>query len=202
MTEEAGEDWQSPATVLLHWEWRKSILNTHWKDWCWSSNTLVTWCNQLTHWKKPWSWKRLKAEEEEGDRGQDGWMVSLMQWTWTWTNSRRWWGTGRPGVLQSMGSRRLTWLGDWATMRGCWLVCPVLVTEGSPELLTPKQGRRRLHPSEDLSCHLDQSYLMWHHKEQPGQRWICQKLLWCFLRGWGGYCQNVLFFHLFLLVGG
>ena len=55
-----------------------------------------------THWKRPWCWERLKAEEEESNRGWDGWMASLIQWTWTWANSGRWWGTGRPGVLQSM----------------------------------------------------------------------------------------------------
>ena len=39
----------------------KSILNIHWKDWCWSwsSNTLSTWCKELTHWKRPWCWERL-----------------------------------------------------------------------------------------------------------------------------------------------
>ena len=42
----------------------------------------------------------------EGIRGWDGWMASPKQWTWTWANSRRWWGTGRPAVLQSMGSQR------------------------------------------------------------------------------------------------
>ena len=38
---------------------RKSVLNIHWKDWCWSwnSNTLATWCKELTHWKRPWSWE-------------------------------------------------------------------------------------------------------------------------------------------------
>ena len=54
-----------------------------------------------------------KGEGERGIRGRDGWMASLMQWTWTWTNSRRWWGTGRPGMLQSMGSQRVRH--DWAT---------------------------------------------------------------------------------------
>ena len=48
---------------------RKSVLNIHWKDWCWSwsSNTLATWCEELTHWKRPWCWERLKAggEKEE-----------------------------------------------------------------------------------------------------------------------------------------
>ena len=63
-------------------------MNTLWKDWRWSSNTLVTWCEQLTHWKRPWSWERVKAEEE-GDTRWDSWMASLIQWTWTWANSGR-----------------------------------------------------------------------------------------------------------------
>ena len=39
-----------------------------------------------THWKSPWCWERLRAEGEDGIRGWDGWMASLMQWTWTWVN--------------------------------------------------------------------------------------------------------------------
>ena len=58
-------------------------------------------------WKRPWCWERLKAEGEVGNREWDGWMVSLIQWTWTWANFRRWWRTGRPGMLQSMGSQRV-----------------------------------------------------------------------------------------------
>ena len=54
-----------------------------------------------------------KGEGESGIRGRDGWMASLMQWTRTWTNSWRCWGTGRPGMLQSMGSQRVRH--DWAT---------------------------------------------------------------------------------------
>ena len=70
---------------------RKSILNIHWKDWCWSwsSNTLAAWCEELTHWKIPWCWERLKAGGEGDDRGLDEWMASLTQWTWVWANSRR-----------------------------------------------------------------------------------------------------------------
>ena len=49
---------------------------------------------------------KTEAKREEGGKGWDGWMASPIQWTWTWMNSRRWWGTGRPGV-QSMGSRRV-----------------------------------------------------------------------------------------------
>ena len=61
-----------------------------WKDWCWSwnSNTLATWCEVLTHLKRPWCWERLKAAGEGDDRGWDGWMASPTQWTWVWANSR------------------------------------------------------------------------------------------------------------------
>ena len=49
-----------------------------------------------------------KIESGEGDdRGWDGWVASSAQWTWIWTNSRRWWRTGKPGVLQSMGLQRV-----------------------------------------------------------------------------------------------
>ena len=83
---------------------------TDWKDWCWSwnSNALATWCEELTPWKIPWSWERLKAGGEGGNRGWDGWMASLTLWTWVWVNSGRWGRTGKPGVLQSMGSQRMT----------------------------------------------------------------------------------------------
>ena len=66
----------------------KSILNIHWKDWCWSSNTFASWCEEWTHWKRLWCWERLKAREV-GDREWDGWMASSTQWTWIWANSRR-----------------------------------------------------------------------------------------------------------------
>ena len=94
---------------------RKSVLNIHWKDWCWSwsANILATWCEELTHWKRHWCWERLKAGGERDDRGWDVWMASPIQWTWIWVNSRSWWWTGRPGVLQSMGSQRVGY--DWAT---------------------------------------------------------------------------------------
>ena len=69
------------------------FLNIHWKDWCWRSNTLATWCEELTQWKRPWCWERLRAEGEGGDRGWDGWMASPTQWTWVWANSSRWWRT-------------------------------------------------------------------------------------------------------------
>ena len=58
----------------------------------------------LYHWAGGYHWM---AEGEEGNRGWDGWIASSMQWTWTWAKSARWWGTGKPGVLQSMGLRRV-----------------------------------------------------------------------------------------------
>ena len=90
----------------IHQSYRKSTLNIHWKDRYWSSNTLATWCEELSHWKRPWCWARLKAGRVGDDRGWDGWMASLMWCTWTWVNSRRWQGTGKPGMLQSMRSQR------------------------------------------------------------------------------------------------
>ena len=68
---------------------------------------------ELTHLKRPWCWERLKAGGEGDDRGWDGWMASPTQWTWVWVNPGRWWRTGRPCVLQSMGSQRVGY--DWAT---------------------------------------------------------------------------------------
>ena len=46
------------------------------------------WCKEPSHWKGPWCWERLKAEEG-GNRGWDGWMASSTQWTWVWANCGR-----------------------------------------------------------------------------------------------------------------
>ena len=50
------------------------------------------------------------------DRGWDGWMASLTWWTWVWASSGSWWRTGKPGVLQSMGSKSQTWLSNWTEL--------------------------------------------------------------------------------------
>ena len=50
--------------------------------------------------------EKMKSGEEGNDRGWDGWMASLTQWTWVWAESGRRW-TGKPGVLQSMTSQRV-----------------------------------------------------------------------------------------------
>ena len=71
------------------------------------SNTLATWCEKLTHWKRPWSWARLKAGGEGDDRGWYGWMASPTQWTRVWVNSESWCWIVRSGMLQSMGLQRI-----------------------------------------------------------------------------------------------
>ena len=70
-------------------------------------HTLATWCEESTHWKRPWRWEGLKPWGEGGDRGCDSWMVSSTQWTWVWANSGIWWRTGKPGVWQYMGSHKV-----------------------------------------------------------------------------------------------
>ena len=93
----------------------RSVLDVHWKDWCWSwnSNTLTTSWEELIHWKRPWCWEGLGAGGEGDNRGWDGWMASLTLWTWVWVNSGSLWWTGRPGVLRFMGSQKVRH--DWAT---------------------------------------------------------------------------------------
>ena len=115
-----AEHWRIDAFEL--WCWRRllrvpwtakrsnpSVLSVHWKDWCWSwnYNTLATWWEELTHWKRPWCWGRLKAGGEGDDRGWGGLMASSARWTWVWASFRSWWWTGKPCLLQSMGSQRV-----------------------------------------------------------------------------------------------
>ena len=85
------------------------------RKWYWSCNssTLVISCEELTDWKRLWCWEGLEVEGEGNDRGWDGWMALLTRWTWVWVNSGSWWWTGRPGVLQFMGSQRVVYY--WAT---------------------------------------------------------------------------------------
>ena len=92
----------------------------HWKDWCWSwnSNTLATWCKELTHVKRPWCWERLRAGREEDDREWDDWMASRLDvHGFGWTPGV---GDGQGGLAccDSWGRKELDtteWL-DWTEL--------------------------------------------------------------------------------------
>ena len=115
---------RSNQSILKKTSHEYSLEGECFQCWCWSwnSNTLATWCKELTHWKRPWCWERLKAGEERDYRGWDVWMVSPTRWTWIWVSSGSWWWTGNPSVLQSMGSQKSqTWLNDWTD----WLLGPL-----------------------------------------------------------------------------
>ena len=75
-------------------------------------------CEELTHWKRPWCWERLRAGGEGNDRGWDGWMASPTLWTWVWVSSGSWWWAGRPGMLHSMG-RKESDTTEWLKWTDC-----------------------------------------------------------------------------------
>ena len=106
------------------WDWREIQLVHSRGDQPWvffgrndaKAETPVLWPPHVKTWltgKRLWCWEGLGAGGEGDDRGWDGWMASLTQWTWVWVNSGGWWWTGRPGVLRFMGSQRVGH--DWAT---------------------------------------------------------------------------------------
>ena len=86
---------------------KEIVLNIHWKDWCWSWNPIL-WppdAKELTHWKRPWCWERLKAGGEGDNREWDGWMSSPSWWTWVWASSGSWWWTVNLACCYSQGGK-------------------------------------------------------------------------------------------------
>ena len=63
--------------------------------------------------ENPWLLERLKAGGEGADQGWDGWIASPTWWIWVWASFWSWWWTGKPGMLQSMGSQRFGH--DWVS---------------------------------------------------------------------------------------
>ena len=72
------------------------------------------WCQELTHWKRPWCWERLKAEGD--DRRWDGWMASPTQWTWVWVDSGSWWWTEAWCAVVHGVAKSWTQLSDWSEL--------------------------------------------------------------------------------------
>ena len=70
----------SPPTALSIWSWTSlcSVLNIHWKDWCWSwsSNTLATWCKELTHLKKTLMLGKIEDRRKRGQQRM-GWLDGI-----------------------------------------------------------------------------------------------------------------------------
>ena len=75
---------------------------------------MATWCEELTYWKRPWCWERLKARGKGDDRRRDGWIHHRLNGNWVRASSGSWWWTWKPGMLQSMGvTKSQTRLSDW-----------------------------------------------------------------------------------------
>ena len=122
-----AECWRIYAFKL--WCWRR-LLRVPWTTWRSNQSILkeispaysfsdaeapIIWPPDVKSWltgKDADAGKDWGQEEKKGT-GWDGWMVSPTQWTWVGANSRRQWRTGKPGVLQCMGSERLGH--DWMT---------------------------------------------------------------------------------------
>ena len=89
---DAFELWCWRRLLRVPWTARRSnqftlkeiVLNIYLKDWCWSwnANTLATWCEELTHLKRPCCWEWLQVGRKGDDSGWDGLMVLLTWWTW------------------------------------------------------------------------------------------------------------------------
>ena len=94
----------------------KEIQAVHSKDQSWvifgrtyaKAETPIIWPPHAKSWLIGKDRDAGRVRAGEGDnRGWDGWMASPTWWTWVWVNSRSWWWTGRPGVLQSIRSQRV-----------------------------------------------------------------------------------------------
>ena len=99
---------------------------------------------------------KIEGRRRRGDRGWDGWMALLTQRTWVWVNSGSWWRTGRPGVLQSMGSQRVGH--DWATELN-W--CSEAWKPLAQSMVIPRKQEQLLLPLLSLSSSLLFLFTSW-----------------------------------------
>ena len=132
------EKWRINAFELWYWRrllrvpwtarWssysilKKSVLNIHWKGWCWSwsSNSLAIWCEELTHGKDTDAGKDRKQEEkgmtEDEMVGWHHWLNGHKSEQASGVGD----GQGSLVVLQSIGLQSWTWLSDWTELM-LWL---------------------------------------------------------------------------------
>ena len=133
-------------------------------------------CDQLlkisNYLKISWCWERLKVAGERDDRGWDGWMASPTQWTWVWVNSGSWWWTGRPGMLQSMGSQKvghdrateLNWKSSWSSVPPSPPWTPFRVCQRS----TATASQDSTPEEADGKCPWQVPVCPWHSQDSKG----------------------------------
>ena len=124
---DAFELWCWRRLLRVPWTARRSIHPKGDQSWIFmgrtdaEAETPILWPPDVKNWltgKKPWCWESLKVGGEGDDRGWDGWMASLTQWTWVWESSGSWWWTGKAGTLQCMGLQRVRHT-EWLNLTKC-----------------------------------------------------------------------------------
>ena len=140
------------------------------------AETPILWPPHAKSWLigKDWCWEGLGAGGEGDDRGWDGWMASPTRWTWVWVNSRSWWWTGRPGVLQFMGSQRVRH--DWATELNWILAMLVLVLRLSFVTALPVCYKSIIDNADNASK--SSSHLFWRMIDLERIKWDYRVFTW------------------------
>ena len=111
---------------------------------------------ELTHRKRPWCWQRLRAGGEGGDRGWDGWMVSLTRWTWVWASFGSWWRIEACHAVVHGVAKSQTWLSDWTELDS---ICKTIPLRNWSQVHDSKMANqienvvRLCLPSDSLSSH-------------------------------------------------
>ena len=126
-TLESPLDCKEVQPVHLKRNWSRVVIRRTDSE----AETPVFWLPDAKSWLiwKDWCWERLRTGGEGNNRGWNGWMASVAQWTFVWVNSRSWWWTGRPGVLEPMESQEsdtTEWL-NWTSSQTIQTqLCPTI----------------------------------------------------------------------------